>query len=322
MRHTNIRNLDVSMLRTFDALMRERSVSRAANRLFLSQPAVSQSLRRLRQAFDDPLFTRTPHGVAPTPKAHALADQVTGILADMERLLQEAQGGFVPATAQRTFRLSGGDYVFNLLMPTLAAHLREMAPGVQLHWLSLDFLHIDQLLAHGEVDFALIPRIAPRNDAYSISLYEDNYCLALSHQHPLAHQSSISAEDFCQVPHAILGSGTFRLETHIDENLARLGLRRERSITVATMVQLLELVSHGIYGAVVPKRLVALHRRTLRDMGMPLQLPTYTLQLCYPPQASKDDGSQWMRQQIREIIALRIAQERAGNDTVLPLVTQ
>lgn len=313
MRHTNIRNLDVSMLRTFDALMRERSVSRAATRLFLSQPAVSQSLGRLRQAFNDPLFTRTPHGVSPTPKAFSLAEQVAGILADMEQLLQNAQGGFVPATAERSFRVAGGDYVFSCLMPALAAHLHQHAPGIQIQWLSVDFVNIDQQLAHKEIDFALMPRIAPRSDAHSLSLYEDTYCLVLAKGHPLAQQASLSASDFCNVPHAILGSGTFRLETLIDENLARLGLQRQRSITVATMTQLLELVRHGVYGAVIPRRLATLHRSDLHDAGMPLDLPTYTLQLCQPPQASNDEGATWMRQLICELIV-----ERVENTLPLP----
>ena len=83
MAQRDIRSLDVAMLRTFDALLRERSVSRAAARLFLSQPAVSASLNRLRQVFDDPLFTRTGHGVTPTPRALALATQVEQLLADL-----------------------------------------------------------------------------------------------------------------------------------------------------------------------------------------------------------------------------------------------
>src|SRR6478735_7820878 len=83
MNQRDIRSLDIGMLRTFDALMREQSVSRAAARLFLSQPAVSASLNRLREVFEDPLFTRTSHGVVPTARAHALAPQVEKLLADL-----------------------------------------------------------------------------------------------------------------------------------------------------------------------------------------------------------------------------------------------
>lgn len=302
MAETNIRNLDVSMLRTFDALMRERSVSRAATRLFLSQPAVSQSLRRLRQAFDDPLFTRTPHGVTPTAKAQALQMQVTGILADLERLLQDAQGGFNPATAQRVFRLAGGDYSFRIVLPTLAARLQQQAPGIQLQWLALDFVELDQQLAHGDVDLALVPRLAPQQDASSESLYEDAYVLVLARQHPLAHGAPLSVTQFCSVPHAILGSGTFRLETLIDDALARLGHRRQRGITVSTTTQLLQLVEHGVYGAVVPQRIVALHRDTLHDAGMPLALPPYTLQLCQHARHQHDAGVAWLRRQVVDIL--------------------
>ena len=86
-----LRSLDLSLLRTFDALMRERSVSRAAAHLFLSQPAVSASLNRLREVFGDPMFTRTAHGVTPTPRALALAPQIDKLLADLAALLDDEQ---------------------------------------------------------------------------------------------------------------------------------------------------------------------------------------------------------------------------------------
>ena len=103
MSQRDIRSLDIGMLRTFDALMRERSVSRAAARLFLSQPAVSASLNRLREAFDDPLFTRNAHGVTPTPRAQALATQVEKVLADIGALL-DAGRAFDPAGSDRNNR--------------------------------------------------------------------------------------------------------------------------------------------------------------------------------------------------------------------------
>lgn len=299
---TNIRNLDIGMLRTFDALMRERSVSRAATRLFLSQPAVSQSLRRLRDAFDDPLFTRTPHGVTPTAKAEALAAQVSGILAELERLLQDAQGGFQPQTAQRVFRIAGGDYSFRILLPELARRLHRQAPGIQLHWLTLDFLDLDQQLAHGDVDLALVPRLAPQSDGYSESLYQDAYVLVVSRRHPLARTGPVSVEQFCGVPHAILGSGTFRLESLIDDALARLGQHRVRRLTVATTTQLLQLVEHGDFAAVVPQRILALYRDTLHDAGMPLAIPPYTLQLCHHARSVDDGGVTWLRRQILDIL--------------------
>src|SRR5687767_9886323 len=100
----DIRSLDIGMLRAFDALMRERSVSRAAARLFLSQPAVSASLNKLREVFGDPLFTRTSHGVVPTARAHALAPQVQEVLRGIAGLL-DADEAFDPARSSRIFRI-------------------------------------------------------------------------------------------------------------------------------------------------------------------------------------------------------------------------
>src|SRR6478735_7463210 len=122
MSRRDIRGLDVGMLRTFDALMREQNVSRAAARLFLSQPAVSASLNRLREVFDDPLFTRTSHGVLPTERARALAPQVEKLLADLAGLL-EADAGFDPATSSRIFRIAGSDHASRMLLPELSRTL-------------------------------------------------------------------------------------------------------------------------------------------------------------------------------------------------------
>ena len=112
----DIRGVDLAMLRTFDALLRERSVSRAASRLFLSQPAVSASLKRLRETFDDPLFTRTAHGVVPTPRALALAPRVEAVLQDMQQLLNAAPEPAVKEDvsaryAEATALLESGQFV-------------------------------------------------------------------------------------------------------------------------------------------------------------------------------------------------------------------
>ncbi len=299
---SNIRNLDIGMLRTFDALMRERSVSRAATRLFLSQPAVSQSLARLRRVFNDPLFTRNPHGVTPTAKANALADPIAGILADVERVLEDAAGGFHPATARRVFRLAGGDYSFHALLPALAHKLHEQTRAIQLHWLTLDFVEVDQQLARGELDLALVPRVAPRHDAFNESLFTDPYVLTLGHRHPLADADTIDLDTFCQLPQAVLGSGTFKLDTLIDDALARASRQRRTWLTVATSLQLVDLVSAGTFAAVMPARLAAWHHEQLVSLPMPIDLPPYTLQMCHHSRSDHDAGLHWLRAEVRQLL--------------------
>ena len=129
----DLRALDIGMLRTFDALMRERSVSRAAARLFLSQPAVSGSLAKLRRTFGDPLFKRTPHGVSPTPLALSMADAVADLLLRMGRLLENGHS-FDPTGSDRIFRIAGSDYSSRLILAPLMARLHATNASVRIAW--------------------------------------------------------------------------------------------------------------------------------------------------------------------------------------------
>src|SRR4051812_6299771 len=158
MSRPDIRGLDVGMLRTFDALMQEQNVSRAAGRLFLSQPAVSASLNRLREAFGDPLFTRTSHGVVPTARAIALGPQVERVLADIAGLLDG--GGFEPARSNRIFRIAGSDQASRLLLAALSRELTDLGSSVRLLWEPpAGSRPLAERLDDGELDVAVVARI-------------------------------------------------------------------------------------------------------------------------------------------------------------------
>ena len=125
----NIRHVDLNLLVAFDALYDTGNVSRAAERLSLTQPTVSGMLSRLRELFADPLFVRTRHGVLPTPRADALRSPVKALLADVEALVQPET--FDPATADVTISISANDYMQLALIVPLVAKLRERAPGIR-----------------------------------------------------------------------------------------------------------------------------------------------------------------------------------------------
>jgi DNA-binding transcriptional LysR family regulator len=163
MNQRDIRSLDVGMLRTFDALMREKNVSRAAARLFLSQPAVSASLNRLREVFGDPLFTRTAHGVLPTERALALAPQVQKVLADLAALL-EAERPFDPARQQRIFRIAGSDHASRMLLPALSRTLIALGSAIRIVWVPPGTWSLAEHLHKGELDLAVIARIQRPRD--------------------------------------------------------------------------------------------------------------------------------------------------------------
>ena len=295
----DIRSLDVGMLRTFDALMRERSVSRAAARLFLSQPAVSASLARLREVFDDTLFTRTGHGVTPTPRALALAPQVETVLAELQRLL-DSDTDFDPARSTRVFRIAGSDHPSRWILPALAQRLVAQDAAVRIAWEPPGSAPLAERLNRGEIDLAVVARIQLPRELDTVLLYEDHYVWAVRAGHPRG-ATLPSLQTFCEVPQVFLGYGSSTLDDRIDEILARAGHRRRVQMAVGSFGQIVHLLEHSDHAAVLGARVAAAYAGRLQVQPLPFELPRYHALLCVPARAARDPGIRWLQDQILDI---------------------
>ena len=184
MHATNIDTLDLNLLRLFDAVYRARNVSRAAEKLNLSQPAASQALTRLRLVLGDPLFERTSQGVRPTPQADRLALAVRSALATLEQALGEGDR-FEPSTSAKTFRFHLSDIGEARFLPALMTALHAQAPGVRLECHVMPHANIAAELDSGRLDFAIgfLPSVG---DTQRKALLKDRYVVLLREQHPLA----------------------------------------------------------------------------------------------------------------------------------------
>jgi DNA-binding transcriptional LysR family regulator len=182
----HIKDIDLNLLRLFDAVYRTRNVSRAAESLDLTQPAASQGLTRLRALIRDPLFMRAAGGVQPTPKAHRMAEAVQRALAILEQALGES-AGFDAASSQRTFRLHMSDIGEGRFLPELMIALREQAPGVRIETLPLPRREITAALDSGRIDFAFgfLPMV---KDTRSADLLQDRYIVLLRKGHPFTRR--------------------------------------------------------------------------------------------------------------------------------------
>jgi len=187
----HLKDIDLNLLRLFDAVYRSRSVSRAAELLDLTQPAASQGLTRLRALLHDPLFMRAPGGVRPTPKADRLAEPLRHALATIEEALGESQG-FEPATSARAFRLHLSDIGEGRFLPELMVALRERAPGVRIESLPLPRDEITASLDNGRIDFAFgfLPMV---KETRSTELLHDRYVVLLRAGHPFIRRRRDSA---------------------------------------------------------------------------------------------------------------------------------
>ena len=178
----HIKELDLNLLRVFDAVYRARKVSRAAEMLDLTQPAVSQAMTRLRLLLKDALFTRTGTGVAPTPRAERLAPAVRAALATLEQALNEA-AQFDPLASHKTFRIHMSDMGEGRFLPPLMVTLRERAPGVRIETLPVPPAEIADALDSGQIDFAFgfLPTV---KDTQRVQLLSDRYIVMLRAGHP------------------------------------------------------------------------------------------------------------------------------------------
>lgn len=188
----HINDVDLNLLRLFDAVYRARSVSRAAERLGLTQPAASQGLTRLRTLIHDPLFMRAPGGVRPTPKAERLAPAVASALSTLESALADS-AGFEPGEARRTFRIHMSDIGEGRFLPELMVALREQAPGVRVDTLPLPRDEISEALDSGRIDFAFgfLPMV---KDSQRTELLRDRYIVLLRAGHPFTRRRRSGAQ--------------------------------------------------------------------------------------------------------------------------------
>jgi len=181
-----LKDIDLNLLRLFDAVHRTRNVSRAAELLDLTQPAASQGLGRLRTLMHDPLFVRSAGGVQPTPKAQRLAEPVREALALLEQALGES-AGFDPARAVRTFHIHMSDIGEGRFLPQLMEALREQAPGVRLETRPVPREQLMEALDTGRVDFAIgfLPSV---KDSQRTRLLDDRYVVLLRAGHPFTRR--------------------------------------------------------------------------------------------------------------------------------------
>ncbi|WP_238179400.1 LysR family transcriptional regulator, partial [Methylobacterium dankookense] len=226
--HVDLARVDLNLLVALDALLTERSVTRAAARVGIGQSAMSSSLARLRRLLGDELLTRAPEGMRPTPRALALAEPVRRTLRQIQSLVRREES-FDPRTVERTFTISLPDSTEVLLGPRLLAYLRAEAPGIRLLLRSVDRTHILEELDTDRLDLAIGFFSEGQMHHKRRLLYRDSYvCLFDAAQVGLA--PPISLEDYLRFPHILT---SLRETAHgvVDDALAKLGLSRTLAVT-------------------------------------------------------------------------------------------
>jgi DNA-binding transcriptional LysR family regulator len=293
-----LRDLDLNLLVALDTLLEERSVTRAAGRLGLTQSAMSGALARLRSALDDPLFVRTQRGIHPTPRAEALAAPLKRWLSEGDALVRRAE--FEPRRWEGSFTVSTTDYMQLALLPALLARLRSEAPGLRLAVVPLVRQRLAESLAKGEIDLGVtIPEFAPP-EVRSRRLYRDRYVVAVRAGHPLAKLRRSSLEDFCRYDHVLVSPTGGSFEGPADLALAELGRRRRVSLSVPSFLLVPELLLAADLVAVLPARAVA-KRRDIATRKPPIAIPDFDVMAVWHSRVHADPAHRWLRERLAEV---------------------
>lgn len=300
----NITSVNLNLLVAFEALIEERSVSRAAARVGLSQPALSNALGRLRDTFSDPLFIRTAHGMTATARALELAGPVRGGLSQLRGALAE-RPRFDPAVSTRSFRLAMTDYAELLLLGPLVRRIQRKAPEVQILIRRLDriFIAPEAELRSGAFDAAVgfFPEAnALEPGTYSQDLFvEENVCMARK-GHPLLRKR-LTLRQFAAASHVAV---FYRADSRglIDTILAGHGLRRRLLAATPHFLTVPYVVAESDLIAVVPAGLAARFRKRLplEVRKSPLRLPPFRMRMLWHEHTAEDPADAWLRSEITE----------------------
>jgi DNA-binding transcriptional LysR family regulator len=307
-------NLDLNLLRIFDALLDERSVTRAGSRLGMSQSAVSHALNRLRHTLHDELFIRTAEGMRPTVRAIEMGPSIRSALANLQTALTPPV--FEPASARRRFNVVAGPYACAVLLPTVVARLREAAPLVQLRVVGGADPRLVENLDAGDVDVAVVAGgDYPKRFGYE-TLFDDTMVWVARDGHPAA-QAPITLEDLCALPHVVVAAPRTDSDLHpraaeqsasvqaklgddmrFEAYLATLGLARTIAVTVPDTFSALAIISRTDAAGMVAWRLaeVSIQAGRVSLLQTPYSSPVGEIGLLFRRDRQRDPAQAWFVQ--------------------------
>jgi DNA-binding transcriptional LysR family regulator len=295
--------MDLNLLAYFDALISEGQVSRAAERVNLSQPAMSLALKRLRELFDDPLLVRTPNGMVPTSRARALIGPVREILRRSEDLLRP-RGSFVPGEASASLVLMSTDYVSLLLMPPLTRQIEKIAPHVQINAKAVDPEQLKYLFESGQVDLGVGYCVNPPGELRIRHAFEENLVCIARAEHP-AIQGRLSLEQFTQNPQVQIRPGDMRYVVLLERALSLHGVEARIGAVVHDFIVAPEIVASTDLIAVVPQRMARRYGQALglQILPLPVEVPPLSFSMIWHERTHREPLYQWLRELVLQICA-------------------
>ncbi|MGV1872625.1 LysR substrate-binding domain-containing protein [Agrobacterium rosae] len=291
---------DLNLLPVFLALMEERSVTRAASRLGITQPALSNSLNRLRDMLKDPLFIRERYGIRPTQLAEEIAPTIEAALTQLDDLIVHQQD-FDPASAERLFLIAPNSYVELVLMPALVARLREQAPGIKLRMTPFGNDLAETGVISGTTAMVLGRIIDPPDNLVVQHLMDDGLACIVRRDHPDVG-ARLTRDLYESLKHVnVLPPG--RIRAGVFQALGQQNLKREVAVSVTHFLAVPEMVAVTDYCATLPRLICrSLDRdQRLKVVEAPVDLGTFPVEMAWHVRYRHDPAHRWLRSVVNEL---------------------
>ncbi|TDN69984.1 LysR family transcriptional regulator [Paraburkholderia sp. BL10I2N1] len=295
---TALDNIDLNLLLVFDVLYRTRSTTRAAESLHLTQPSVSNALKRLRSLFDDVLFVKTSNGMQPTARADGIAALVDEGFASL-RLAMQAGRTFDPATTTRTFHLYVSDLGQAIFIPPLVAQLHRVAPGIRIVTTDPPLDVAQQMMKLGQIDLAIGMFTGLHADLHQQCLFQETYVALVRNDHPTVG-TRLSIDQFFAAAHVIYtptAGSHAHFAAELDARSPHDGNPRRVALQLAHSFGLERIVSSSDLVACIPSRLarVLTSRNDVRAVALPFDITPVDIAQFWHDRYQRDEGHKWLR---------------------------
>jgi len=305
----NINKVDLNLLIYLDVLLREKNVTRAANQLNITQPAMSNGLKRLRTLFNDPILVRTSDGMVPTERSQALGPVIRKILLELEEALQ-SEDNFNPATSERVFRLMASDYAASTLIPNLLSNISKIAPHICIDIMTPSDINFHDVEA-GKVDMAINRFEELPQSFHQKALWRDSFSCLMAADSPVVKRFGL--QSYLRAKHIWVSKTGFGVGVGmdpkdvqklgwVDEALSRIGEQRSIKVFTRNYNVAMQLAAQDQLIATLPSKAAA---RYVSDPGFvvvppPFDIPDIELKMIWSPLLHHDSSHIWFRQQVLE----------------------
>lgn len=294
-------DIDGGLLLTLDALFREKNVTHAADRLGITQPALSARLTRLRAMLEDPLFTpaASGRGMVPTPHALAMQPELARLLDRLNDFANVALA-FDPATSTRIFRIAATDNPAAILAPDLIPEIKLRAPSIRLAFVFPDKARISSHLQQGEIDLFIGAPGDTGSGMMGRTLFDDAFVTAQRRGHPRG-KGPLDLDTFCQLEHLLISSVGGNFSGVIDSSLANLGRSRRVAVSIQSYALAPVVLAQSDFLCTLPRRFLQKFTDALELFQPPLTLQNFQLNAFWHERMNNDPAHVWLREQVFEV---------------------